>query len=133
MNYVFKKDHISPACTSIPKGWNRGTKKEVAPGQIRNLKFIKRRNTRKDTNRDPAIEQELREHFDPRKPCDRMLPNERVSDLLRKINEREPKQSIMHLTFGYSFLKQAGKVFFFTCRLLGQIIKTDSTLDIRRV
>ena len=129
VNHAFKKDYISPACTSIPKGWNRGTKKEVAPGQIRNLKFIKHRNTRKDTNRDPAIEQELKEHFDPRKPCDRVLTNERVSDLLRKIKECEPKQSIMYLTFGYSFVKQAGKVSF-TCCFLDQMIKTDSSLDI---
>ena len=38
----------------------------------------------------------------------------------------------MHLTFGYNFLKQAGKVFF-TCCLLGQMIKTDSSLDINLI
>ena len=67
VNYAFKKNYISPACTSIPQGWNGGTKKEVAPGQTRHLKFIKHRRTRKDTNGDPAIEQELRGHFDSRK------------------------------------------------------------------
>ena len=96
VNYAFKKDYISPACTSIPQGWNRGTKKEVAPGQIRNLKFIKHRKTRKDTNRDPALEQERREHFDPRKPCDRVLTNERVSDLLKKIKECEPSSCVLN-------------------------------------
>ena len=66
------------------------------------------------------------------KTCDRVLTNERVSDLVRMIKECEPKQSIMHLTFGYSFLKQAGS-FFFTCCLLGQKIKTDSSLDINLI
>ena len=96
VNYAFKKDYISPACTSIPQGWNRGTKKEVAPSQIRNLKFFKHKKTRKDTNRDPAIEQELREHFDPRKACDRVLTNERVSDLLRKIKECQPSSCVLN-------------------------------------
>ena len=96
MNYAFKKNYISPACTSIPQGWNRGTKKEVAPGQIRNLKFFKHKKTRKDTNRGPAIEQELREHFDPRKACYRVLTNERVSDLLRKIKECEPSSRVLN-------------------------------------
>ena len=96
MNNALKKDYISPACTSIPQCWNRGTKKQVAPGQIRNLKFIKHRKTSKETNRDPAIEQELREHFDPRKPCDRVLTNERVSDLLRKIKECEPSSCVLN-------------------------------------
>ena len=96
MNYAFKKNYISPACTSIPQGWNRGTKKEVAPGQIRNLKFFKHKKTRKDTNRGPAIEQELREHFDPRKACYRVLTNERVSDLLRKIKEYQPSSCVLN-------------------------------------
>lgn len=96
MNNALKKDYISPACTSIPQCWNRGTKKQVAPGQIRNLKFIKHRKTSKETNRDPAIEQELREHFDPRKPCDRVLINERVSDLLRKIKECESSSCVLN-------------------------------------
>lgn len=96
VNYAIKKDYISPACTSIPQGWNRGTKKEVAPSQIRNLKFFNHKKTRKDTNRDPAIEQELREHFDPRKACDRVLTNERVSDLLRKIKECQPSSCVLN-------------------------------------
>ena len=47
-------------------------------------------------NRDPAIKQELREHVDPRKPCDRVLTNERVSDLLRKIKECEPSSCVLN-------------------------------------
>ena len=68
----------------------------MAPSQIRNLKFFKHKKTRKDTNRDPAIEQELREHFDPRKACDRVLTNERVSDLLRKIKECQPSSCVLN-------------------------------------
>ena len=48
------------------------------------------------------------------------------------VSVKHSKQSIMYLTFGYNFLKQAGKVLF-TCCLLGQMIKTDSSLDINLI
>ena len=44
------------------------------------------------------------------------------------VSVKHSKQSIVHLPFGYSFLNQAGKVSV-TCCLLGQMIKTDSSLD----
>ena len=96
VNYAFKKEYISPACTSIPQGWNKGTKKEVAPSQIRNLSFVKHKKTRKETGRDSAMELELRKRFDPRRPCDRKLTNERVSDLLSKIKECEPSACVLN-------------------------------------
>lgn len=96
LNYALKKDYISPACTSIPQGWNRGTKKEVTPSRIRDLNFLKHKKTRKDTNRDPEMEQELRKHFDPRKPNDRVLTDERVSDLLNTIKECEPSCCVLN-------------------------------------
>ena len=39
VNYAFIKDFISSACTSIPQGWNKGTKKEVVPTQLQKLTF----------------------------------------------------------------------------------------------
>ena len=41
VNYAFDKDFISPACTSIPQGWNKGTTREVTPTQLKNLTFQK--------------------------------------------------------------------------------------------
>ncbi|CAH3151805.1 unnamed protein product [Porites lobata] len=41
VNFAHKKAYISPACTSVPQGWNKGTRKDVAPTQIKNLVFRK--------------------------------------------------------------------------------------------
>ncbi|CAH3181119.1 unnamed protein product [Porites lobata] len=30
VNFAHKKAYISPACTSVPQGWNKGTRKDVA-------------------------------------------------------------------------------------------------------
>ena len=44
------------------------------------------------------------------------------------VSVKHSKQSIMHLTLGYSFLKQDGRVLLTCCRL-GHTIKTDSSFD----
>ena len=54
VNYACNKDYNSPACTSIPQGWNKGTKKEVTPSKIKDLTFRKDRKTKKRVNRDPV-------------------------------------------------------------------------------
>ncbi len=77
VNYAFNKDFISPACTSIPQGWNKGTKREVTPTQLQNLTFRKDKKTRKASNRDPTLEQTTQKEFDPRKPEDRKVTNEK--------------------------------------------------------
>ena len=87
VNYACNKEYISPACTSIPQGWNKGTKKEVTPNKLKNLTFRKDK-TKKASNRDIEINQSLRKKFDPRKPQDRQLTNERVSSFLMSISKR---------------------------------------------
>jgi hypothetical protein len=39
INYAYNKQYISPACTSFPQGWNKGTQKEVNPSKVKNLTF----------------------------------------------------------------------------------------------
>ena len=39
VNFAYEKAYISPAYTSVPQGWNRGTKKDVEPKEIKNLVF----------------------------------------------------------------------------------------------
>jgi hypothetical protein len=36
INYAYNKQYISPACTSVPQGWNKvkGKQKEVNPGKV---------------------------------------------------------------------------------------------------
>ena len=44
VNFAYKKAYISLACTSVPQGWNKGTKKDVEANQIKKtLSFIKTR------------------------------------------------------------------------------------------
>ena len=52
VNFAYKKAYISPACTSVPLGWNKGTKKDVVPNQIKNLVFHKDKKTQEDSARD---------------------------------------------------------------------------------
>ena len=88
VNYACNKEYISPACTSIPQGWNKGTKKEVTPNKLKNLTFRKDKKTKKASNRDIEMNQSLRKVFDPPKPQDRQLTNERVSSFLMSISKR---------------------------------------------
>ncbi|XP_028414874.1 uncharacterized protein LOC114537954 [Dendronephthya gigantea] len=41
----------------MPQGWNRGTRKEVTPGQIKNFTFRRDKRLRKVTKRDTALDQ----------------------------------------------------------------------------
>lgn len=95
VNYAFHKDYISPACTSIPQGWNKGTKKEVTPNRIQNLTFRKDKKTKKSIERDQVLDQRMRKVFDPRKPEDRGLTNERVSSLLKSIKKVQPSACVL--------------------------------------
>ena len=45
VNYAFKKNYISPACASVPQGWNKGTNREVEPSAIGDLTFRRESST----------------------------------------------------------------------------------------
>ena len=81
VNYASHKNCISPACTSIPEGWNRGTRREVTPSQLQNLPFQQDKKLRKLRNKDP---------FDPRRPQDSNISDESVSNLLSDIKRILP-------------------------------------------
>ena len=90
VNYAYHKNFISPACTSIPQGWNRGTRREVTPSQLQNLTFRRDKKLRKLTNKDPAMGKTLKKAFDPRRPQDRNISGESVSNLLSDIKRVLP-------------------------------------------
>ena len=52
VNFTYKKVYISPARTSVPQGWNIGTKKDVQPDQIKNLVIRKDKKTQEESTRD---------------------------------------------------------------------------------
>ena len=96
VNFAHKKAYISPACTSVPQGWNKGTRKDVAPTQIKNLVFRKDKKTREDSPKEQAANLTLKNNFDPRKPQDRQLTNERVSALINGVIENVPSACLLH-------------------------------------
>ena len=89
VNYAYNKQYVSPACTSIPQGWNHGTKREVKPSKLADLTFRKDKKSKKASKRNPlknpSVDQTLRKEFDPRKPDDRTMTNDRVSLLMNNI------------------------------------------------
>ena len=82
VNYAYHKNFISPACTSILQGWNRGTRREITPSQLQNPTFRQDKKLRKLIDRDLAMDQAFRKAFDPRKPQDRNISNESVFNIL---------------------------------------------------
>mgnify|MGYP001796459479 CR=1 FL=1 len=75
VNFAYKKAYISPAYTSLPQEWNKGTKKDVEPNQIKNLVFRKDKKTQEDSARHLGKNLTLKNQFDPRKLQDRQLTN----------------------------------------------------------
>ncbi|CAH3184501.1 unnamed protein product [Porites lobata] len=96
VNFAHKKAYISPACTSVPQGWNKGTRKDVAPTQIKTLSFVKTKRLREDSPKEQAANLTLKNNFDPRKPQDRQLTNERVSALINGVIENVPSACLLH-------------------------------------
>ena len=95
VNYAYHKNFISPACTSIPQGWNRGTRREVTPSQLQNLTF-RRDKLRKLPNKDPAMGQTLKKAFDPRRPQDRNISDESIPNLLSDIRRVLPTACVLY-------------------------------------
>ena len=96
VNFAYKKAYISPACTSVPQGWNKETKKDVEPNQIKNLVFRKDKKTQEDNARHLGESLTLKNHFDPRKLQDRQLTNERVSTLINGIIQNIPSACALY-------------------------------------
>ena len=89
VNYAYNKKYVSPSWTSIPQGWNQGTKKDVKPSKLADLTFRKDKKSKKASKRNPitnpSVDQTLRKEFDPRRPDDWTITNDRVSLLLNNI------------------------------------------------
>ena len=81
------RKHTSPlhAQDSIPQGSNKGTKKDVEPNQIKIFVFRKDKRAQEDSARDHRDNLNVKNQFNPRRPQDRQLTNERVSSLINRI------------------------------------------------
>ena len=85
LNYPYKKGYINPLCTSVPEGWNKGTRKEVTPKRISDL-FIRNDSSKKAEQRNRApINSKAKQNFDPRHLDQRQMTEETVSELYSDI------------------------------------------------
>ena len=71
-------------------------KKDVVPNQIKNLVFRKDKKTQEDSATDHGASLTLKNEFDPRKPQDRQLTNERVSSLINGIIKNIPSACVLY-------------------------------------
>ena len=95
INHAYNKQYVSPACTNVPQGWNKGTRKEVNPSKVKDLTFRKDKKTKKVSKKNPGHDQTLRKEFDPRKPEDRNITDEKVSLLLNSIVDTVPSACVL--------------------------------------
>ena len=96
LNYAYKKGYVNPACTSIPQGWNKGTRREVTPKRISEL-FIRNDSCKKAEQRNrPPINSKAKQNFDPRHLDQRQMTNERVSELFCDIKLNLPNASLLY-------------------------------------
>jgi len=95
VNYAHQNNYISPACTSMPQGWNIGTKKEVEPCKISDLTLRKDKKTKNETTRNTEEDNECKKQYDPRKPGDRQITSERVSLLLNTVKTNLPSACVL--------------------------------------
>ena len=69
-----------PACTSMPCGWNKGTRKSIAAARILDLRIRKDKRTC-ETKKDNIISNDLI-NFDPRREPHKLMPDEEKEQFL---------------------------------------------------
>ncbi|CAH3155986.1 unnamed protein product, partial [Porites lobata] len=85
-----KHTSLPHAQDSVAQGWNKGTKKDVEPNHIKIFVFRKDKRTQEDSARDHRDNLNVKNQFNPRRPQDRQLTNERVSSLINHIIQNIP-------------------------------------------
>ena len=91
-----KHTSLPHAQDSVAQGWNKGTKKDVEPNQIKIFVFRKDKRTQEDSARDHRDNLNVKNQFNPRRPQDRQLTNERVSSLINHIIQNIPSTCALY-------------------------------------
>lgn len=92
VEYACIQGFCSPACTSIPCGWNKSTKTVIEPKRIADIVVRKKlRSTKAErSNREEARMAALNE-FDPREKVQQKMTDERLSMLLNGLRDSNPR------------------------------------------
>ena len=98
VNFAYKKTYTSlpHAQDSVAQGWNKGTKKDAEPNHIKIFVFRKDKRTQEDSARDHRDNLNVKNQFNPRRPQDRQLTNERVSSLINDIIQNIPSTCALY-------------------------------------
>ena len=80
LEYAVSNLFTDPACTSMPCGWNKGTRKSVAAARILDLRIRKDKRT-SETKKDNIISNDLI-NFDPRREPHRLVRDEEKEQFL---------------------------------------------------
>ena len=91
-----KHTSLPHAQDSVAQGWNKGTKKDVEPNHIKIFVFRKDKRTQEDSARDHRDNLNVKNQFNPRRPQDRQLTNERVSSLINHIIQNIPSTCALY-------------------------------------
>ena len=96
LNYAYKKGYSNPICTSIPEGWNKGTRREIKPMPVTEL-FIRNDSCAKSEKKTRSpLNSKAKQMFDPRHPTHRQLTDDCVSELYRGIKRCLPNASVLY-------------------------------------
>ena len=91
VEYANSQGFCSPACTSIPCGWNKSTKTIIEPKKIGDIVVRTKLRSKQATssNREEVRMAELNK-FDPREKLQQNMTNERLTLLLNGIQKSNP-------------------------------------------
>ena len=95
IDYAQTRGYCNPACTSVPCGWNKSTKREIEGKRVSQICVCKKlcSNIEKKGDAESHREQirsEALANFDPRISAHRTLTNEHVSSLLNRLHMCSP-------------------------------------------
>ena len=95
IDYAQARGYCNPACTSVPCGWNKSTKREIEGKRVSQICVRKKSHSNiekkgdADSNRE-QIRSEALANFDPGISAHRTLTNEHVSSLLNRLHTCSP-------------------------------------------
>ena len=89
-NRICCQGFCSPACTSVPCGWNKSTKTIIEPKRLVTLLFEKKLGSKRGTprsNREEVRMEELK-RFDPREKLQQNMTDERMIVLINGVKSQ---------------------------------------------
>ena len=103
VEYAHSQGFCSPACTSIPCGWNKSTKTTIEPKKIADIVVRKKLRTKQaaNSNREEVRMAELSK-FDPREKLQQTMTNDRLTLLLNRIHKSNPNAVLFKSIEGMS-------------------------------